>query len=107
MTVLPHPWLCELPRTGEPAPRQMHAQFLHQFAFAGNAVQMTDQENAQPEFGINRGATGLAVAGSQSLPHKLKTDVLLDQPQQMVLGNLIFQGEVLELALQSGRVAPS
>src|SRR5207249_2213617 len=28
--------------------------------------------------------------------HKLKTDVLLDQPQQMVLGNLIFQAEVVE-----------
>src|SRR5207249_11358038 len=28
--------------------------------------------------------------------HKLKTDVLLDQPQQMVLGNLIFQTEVVE-----------
>src|SRR5438034_5517617 len=41
-------------------------------------------------------ATGLAVAVSQSLAHKLKTDVLLDQPQQMVLGNLIFQAEVVE-----------
>src|SRR5437588_7027892 len=60
-------------QTGEPAPRQMHAQFLHQFAFAGDAVQIADQQNAQQELGINRGATGLAVAVSQSLAHKLKT----------------------------------
>ena len=85
-------------QTGEPAPRQMHAQFLHQFAFAGDAVQIADQQNAQQELGINRRATGLAVAVSQSLAHKLKTDVLLDQPQQMVLGNLIFQAEVVDSA---------
>jgi hypothetical protein len=79
-----------------PAFPTLHAQFLHQFAFAGDAVQIADQQNAQQELGINRGATGLAVVVSQSLAHKLKTDVLLDQPQQMVLGNLIFQAEVVE-----------
>jgi len=30
------------------------------------------------------------------LPHKHKADVLLDQPQQMILGNVIFQAEVVE-----------
>src|SRR6266853_4723399 len=83
-------------QAGEPAPRQMHAQFVHQFAFAGDAVQITNQHNAQQEFGIDRGATRLAVAGSKALTHKLKTDVLVDQPQQMVLGNLIFQTEIVE-----------
>ena len=73
-------------QTGEPAPRQMHAQFLHQFAFAGDAVQIADQQNAQQELGINRGATGLAVAVSQSLAHKLKTDVLLDQRSRWFSG---------------------
>jgi len=29
----------------------MHAQFLHQFAFAGDAVQIADQQNAQQELG--------------------------------------------------------
>jgi hypothetical protein len=57
---------------------------------------IADQQNAQQELVINRGATGVAVAVSQSLAHKPKADVLLDQPQQMVLGNLIFQTEVVE-----------
>src|SRR5207249_10216796 len=83
-------------QTGEPAPRQMHTQFLHQFAFAGDAVQITDQQNAQQELGINRGAAGLAVAVLQSFPHKSKADVLLDPPQQVGFGNLIFQSEVVE-----------
>jgi hypothetical protein len=34
-------------QTREPAPRQVHAQFLHQFALAANAVEIADQENAQ------------------------------------------------------------
>ena len=46
--------------------------------------------------GSIEGRPVFAVAVSQSLAHKLKTDVLLDQPQQMVLGNLIFQAEVVE-----------
>jgi len=33
-------------QTGEPAPRQVHAQFLHQFALTGDAVQITDQQYA-------------------------------------------------------------
>src|ERR1035437_5149782 len=78
------------------APRQVHAQFLHQLPLAGDAVQIADQQNAQQELGINRGPTGFAVAVSQSLAHNLKTDVLLDQPQQVGLRNLIFQAEVIK-----------
>ena len=47
-----------------PAPRQVHAQLLHQLAFAGDAVQIADQQNAQQQLGIDRGATRLAVAVS-------------------------------------------
>jgi hypothetical protein len=91
-------------QTPEPAPRQMHAQFFQQLAFAGDAIPIADQQNAQQELGINRGATGVAVAGSQSLAHKLKTDVLVDQPQQMVFGNLIFQAELVEQRFGPGVV---
>ena len=83
-------------QTREPAPRQMHAQFLHQLAFAGDAVQIADQQNAQQKFGINRWTAGLAVTRFQLLAHKGKADVLFDEPQQMGLGNLIFQAEVVE-----------
>ena len=33
-------------QTREPAPGQMHAQFLHQLALAGDAVQIANQQNA-------------------------------------------------------------
>jgi hypothetical protein len=74
----------------------MHSQFLHQFAFAGDAVQISDQQNAQQQLGINRRSAGVAVTFFQLLAHEGKTDVLIDEPQQMVLGNLILQAEVVE-----------
>ena len=80
----------------EPAPRQMHAQFLDQFALAGDTVQVTNQQNAQQKFGINRRSARVAVALLQSLPHKVKADVFIDQPQQMVFRNLVFQTEGVE-----------
>src|SRR5438477_3632785 len=83
-------------QSGEPAPRQVHAQFLHQFPLAGDAVQIAHQKNAQQKFGINRRTASLAVTLLQPLAHKAKADVLFNQPQQMSLGNLIFQAEVVE-----------
>ena len=80
----------------KPAPCQMHAQFLHQFALTGEAVQIPNQQNAQQKLGIDRRPSGFAVAVFQLLPHKLETDVFVDQAQQMVFRNLIFQAEVIE-----------
>jgi len=74
----------------------VHAQFLHQFPLAGNAVQIADQQDAQQKLGINRRTARLAVTVLQLLPHKGKADVLFDEPQQVGLRNLIFQAEVVE-----------
>jgi hypothetical protein len=63
----------------EPAPRQVHAQFFHQLALTGDAVEITHQENAQQQLGIDRGPSVFAVAVFQLLPRKLKADVLIDQ----------------------------
>ncbi len=84
------------PQPGEPTPGQMHAQFLHQLALAGDAVQIADQKNAQQQLRVNRGPTCLAVALFQLLPHKLETDMLVNQSQQMSFRNLVFQTEVIE-----------
>ena len=48
------------------------------------------------KLGINRRSAGVAVACFQLLAHKRKADVLIDEPQQMGLWNLIFQAEVVE-----------
>ena len=49
---------------GEPSPRQVHTEFFHQLAFARDAVQIADQQNAQQQLGINRRPPGSAVAVS-------------------------------------------
>ena len=82
--------------TCEPAPRQMHAQFLNQLALAADAIQIANQQNAQQQFRIDRRTTSIAIAVLQSLANEAEVDVLIDQPQQMVLWNLIFQSEVVE-----------
>ena len=51
----------------EPAPRQVHAQLLHQLALAGDAVQIPDQQNAQQKLRIDRRPSGFAVAVFQLL----------------------------------------
>src|SRR5579862_5969389 len=83
-------------QTGKPPPRQVHAQFLYQFPFAGDAVQIADQQNAQQKLGINGRSASIAVTRFQLLPHKRKADVLFNEPQQMSLGNMIFQAKVVE-----------
>jgi hypothetical protein len=84
------------PQASKPAPHQMHAQFLHQLALSGDAIQIADQQDAHQKLGINRRTTCLAVAVLQLFTHKGKADVLFDQSQQMILRNLIFQAEVVE-----------
>src|ERR1700745_2912730 len=83
-------------QSGEPAPCQVHAQFLYQLPLTGDAVQVADQQNAQQKLGSNGRTASIAVTRLQLLPHKGKADVLFDQPQQMSLRNLIFQTEVVE-----------
>jgi len=74
----------------------VHAQLLHKPALTGDAVEIPDQQNGQQQFRINRRSAYFAVAALQLLPYELEADVLVDQPQQMVFRNLIFQTEVIE-----------
>jgi hypothetical protein len=83
-------------QSGKPAPRQMHAQFLDQFALTGDAIEIADQENAQQKLGINGRTDRLAVAFLQLLSHEGKAHVLFDEPQQVGFRNLISQTKVVE-----------
>src|SRR5246500_5821085 len=83
-------------QTGEPAPGQVHAQLFHQLALAGDAVQIANEQNAQQKLGINGRSASIAVTRFQLLPHKRKADVLFNEPQQMSLGNMIFEAKVVE-----------
>ena len=75
----------------------MHAQLFHQLAFAGDAVQIANQQDAQQKLEIDRRPTCLAVAILQLVAHEGEADVLFDEPQQVGFRNVIFQAEVVEL----------
>ena len=76
-------------QAGEPAPCQVHAQFFHQLALAGDAIQVANQQDAQQQFGIDGGPSRVTVAILQPLADKGEADVLIDEPQQVVLRNVI------------------
>src|SRR5260370_39612909 len=69
------------PETCEPAPGEMHAQFLNKLALAADAVQMANQQNAQQQLWINRRTTSIAIAILQSLAHETEVNMLINQPQ--------------------------
>jgi hypothetical protein len=80
----------------------MHAQFFHQLALAGDAVQVANQQDAQQKFGINGRSPRVAVAVLQSLADEGEADVLIDEPQQVVLRNVIVEFEVIEQRFGTG-----
>jgi hypothetical protein len=83
----------------------MHTQLFHQFAFAGNAIQIADQQDAQQKFGIDGRSPSIAVAVFQSLADEGEADVLINQPQQVVFGNVVAQLEVVKQGFRTGVLA--
>ena len=85
----------------------MHAQFLDQFALAGDAIEIADQENAQQKLRINRRSARLAVTLPQLLAHEGEADVLFDESQQVGFPEPDLPAGSSRTTLQSGRVVPS
>src|SRR6201986_2362580 len=79
--------------SGKPAPGQMHLQFLDQLALAGDAIEIADQQDAQQKFRIDRGSAGIAVGVLQLLPNEIEADVSVDETEQVVFRNLIFNAK--------------
>src|SRR5215510_5935050 len=81
---------------GEPAPRHMHAQLFHQLPLARDTVEIADQQQAQQQFGVDGGPTLVAIASLQLPSYEIEVDMTIDQAQQMIFRNLIFEAEVVE-----------
>jgi hypothetical protein len=68
----------------------VHSQILNQLALTADAIQIANQQNAQQQLWIDGRTTCIAVAVLQPLVNEAEVDILIDQPQQMILWNLIF-----------------
>ena len=66
---------------GEPPPSEMHAQLFDQFALAGDAIQIPDQQNTQEELRINRRSAGLAVGVFQLVADEVEADVSVNETE--------------------------
>jgi hypothetical protein len=74
----------------------MHAQLFHQFPFTGDPVEIADQQHAQQQFRVDRWSPCVAVGVLQFGANKIEVDVSIDQTQQMIFRNLVFETEVVE-----------
>jgi hypothetical protein len=77
----------------------VHTQLFHQFALAGDAVQVPHQQNPQQQFRINRRTSRVAIEVLQLRAHEIEIDVAINQAQQVIFWHLIFQAEVVEKRL--------
>src|ERR1035441_10992755 len=74
-------------QAGEPAPRQMHAQFFHQLAFARDAVQIADQQNAQQELVVFPSRRRHTICLSDLSSDVCSSDLLVEGDSVVVSGN--------------------
>ena len=63
-------------KTCKPAPGKMHPQFLDEFAFTADAVQITDQQNPHQELRVDGWTPSFAIAVPKALAHEIEVDVL-------------------------------
>src|SRR6266496_4659738 len=74
---------------------------MYELPLTGDAVEIPQAQDPQQHFGINRRSPRFAVGRTQLLTHKIETDVAVDQAQQVVFRNLIFDAEVVEQRLRT------
>ncbi len=66
-------------KAGEPAQGQMHPQLFDQPAFAGDSVEIPDQQNAKQQVRIDRWPAVLTVKVLQLLTDKGESDMSVDE----------------------------
>ena len=83
----------------------MHVQLFHQLPLTRDPVEIADQQHAQQQFGIDRWSSRVAVGVLQLRSNKIEADVTVNETEQMVFRNLIFDAEVVKQRLRAGVVS--
>jgi len=66
------------------------------YALAGDTIEITDQQDSQQDFRIDRRPASITVEIFQLFADKVKTDVSVDEAQQVVFRNEILNAKVVE-----------
>ncbi len=80
----------------KPAVCQVEIDFLAQPPFRTDAAAVADDQHADHQLRIARGATDRAVERRQSVPQTAKVEKTVDLPQQVIGRNPIFQAKLIE-----------
>src|SRR5262249_3583426 len=83
-------------KTAEPAIGQVQVDFLAQPPFRANAKAVAHDQHADQQLGINRRPPRFTVVGRQVCPNAIEFDKAVDRPQQMRLGYVTFERELVE-----------
>ena len=66
-------------------------------------MRVADDQHADHQFGIDRGAPRLAVEGTQLFAQARQIDEPIDRPQQVIGGNVPLQAELIKQLLLNHR----
>src|SRR6266446_6743318 len=73
---------------------------LAEAALGANGEAIADDQDSDHELRIDRGPANRAIERLQRLPYIAQIKEAVDPPQQMIIGNVILQAEVIEKLLR-------
>jgi hypothetical protein len=83
-------------KPAKPAVRQIEMRLLAQAPLGLDAHDIASHQNAHDEFGINRGATGVAVERLKPFPHDGHVEETIDLSKDMVGWHMCVQIELIK-----------
>src|SRR5260370_25509776 len=87
-------------KPSEPSIREVHPHLFHQAPLAGDAVQVSDQQNSEEQLRIDRRPAGVAIKLADLIPHKTEIDMRIDEPEQVTCRDVLLQTEVVKQRLR-------
>ena len=80
----------------EPAISEIKVDLFAKTPFRTDAEAVANDQHADHQLGINRGASRAAVEGRQLSPYLAKLDEPVDRPQKVIWWNMPFERELIE-----------
>src|SRR5215468_5743514 len=100
-------------QSAEPAIPEVQVNLFAQPSFRADAEAIAHDQHSDQQFWIDRRPSRLTVKGRQMPPNPAQVDKAIDRPQQMLLGHMPFERELVEqsilldLPLPHHRLPPS
>ena len=84
------------PKAAKPAIGEIEMDLFAQAAFRSDAHTIADEQHADHQFRIGRGAAGAAVERLQPVPNVFKVEMPVDATELMVVGHMVVEAEIVK-----------